>query len=126
MSIKKLMVGGEYTRQALQKTTAFMGGPTIFIPKDQRAWYMMASYKIMQKLTAGIYYSDSLDRQLPISAARYQKDWALSARYDVNTFLYLKAEQHWVDGTELGYSTSDNTALKPDTRMTIFKIGVSF
>ena len=34
----KWMVGGEYTRQALQKTTSFVGGPTIFIPKDQRAW----------------------------------------------------------------------------------------
>jgi hypothetical protein len=124
--LKKLMVGGEYSRQALQKTTSFVGGPTIFIPKDQRAWYMMASYKILQKLTAGIYYSVSLDRQLPVSAARYQKDWALSARCDVNTFLYLKAEQHWIDGTELGYSTSDNVALLPDTRMTTFKIGVSF
>jgi hypothetical protein len=123
---KKLMVGGEYTRQALRKTTSFVGGPTIFIPKDQRAWYMMATYKILQKLTAGIYYSDSLDRQLPVSAARYQKDWALSARFDVNPFLYLKAEQHWLDGTELGYSTSDNTALRPNTRMTLFKIGVSF
>jgi hypothetical protein len=122
----KLMVAGEYTRQALQKTTAFTGGPTIFIPKDQRAWYMMASYKLLEKLTGGIYYSDSLDRQLPINAARFQKDWALSARYDLNTFLYFKAEQHWVDGTELGYSTSDNTALHPNTRMTIFKIGVSF
>ncbi len=122
----KLMAGGEYTRQALQKTTAFVGGPTIFIPKDQRAWYMMASYKLSEKLTGGIYYSDSLDRRLPVSAARYQKDWALTVRFDVNTVLYLKAEQHWIDGTELGYSTSDNTALKPDTRMTAFKIGVSF
>jgi len=122
----KLMVGGEYTRQALQKTTAFVAGPTIFIPKDQRAWYMMASYKLSQKATAGIYYSDSLDRQLPVGSARYQKDWALSARYDLNTFLYLKAEQHWIDGTELGYSTSDNTSLKPNTRMTTFKVGVSF
>jgi hypothetical protein len=122
----KLMVGGEYTRQALQKTTAFVGGPTIFIPKDQRAWYMMASYKLSEKITGGIYYSDSFDQQLPRSAARFQKDWALSARYDLNTFLYLKAEQHWIDGTELGYSTSDNTALQPNTRMTAFKIGVSF
>ena len=123
----KLMVTGEYTRQALQKTTTFVGGPKIFIPKDQRAWYMMASYKLSQKLTGGIYYSSSLDRQLPVSSARFQKDWALSARFDVNPFLYLKAEQHWVDGTELGYSTSDNAGgLQPNTRMTIFKLGVSF
>jgi hypothetical protein len=123
----KMMLGGEYTRQALQKTTSFVGGPTIFIPKDQRAWYMMASYKLAQRMTAGIYYSDSLDRQLPRSSARYQKDWALSGRYDLNSYLYLKAEQHWVDGTELGYSTSDNSGgLLPNTRMTVLKLGVSF
>jgi hypothetical protein len=123
----KLMVGGEYTRQALQKTTAFVGGPTIFIPKDQRAWYVMASYKLCDKLTGGIYYSSSLDRQLPVSSARYQKDWSLTARFDVNAYLYLKAEQHFVDGTELGYSTSDNTGgLKPNSRMTLLKLGVSF
>jgi hypothetical protein len=87
---------------------------------------MRASYKLLPRLTGGIYPSDSLDRQLPVGPARYQKDWALSARYDLNTFLYLKTEQHWIDGTELGYSTSDNAVLLPDTRMTAFKIGVSF
>jgi len=121
------MAGGEYTRQALQKTTAFAGGPTIFIPKDQRAWYLMASYKFSEKLTGGMNFSYSLDRQLPVSNARYQKDWALSARYDVNSYLYLKAEEHFVDGSEFGYSTSNNTGgLMPNTRMTLLKIGVNF
>ncbi len=123
----KWMVGGEYTRQALQKTTTFVGGPTIFIPKDQRAWYVMASYKLSERLTGGMNFSYSLDRQLPVGNARFQKDWALSARYDVNPYLYLKAEQHFVDGSEFGYSTSNNSGgLRPNTRMTLLKIGVSF
>jgi len=124
---KKWMAGGEYTRQALQKTTAFVGGPTIFIPKDQRAWYAMASYKLSKKIIGGMNFSYSLDRQLPVSNARYQKDWALSARYDVDSYFYLKFEQHFIDGSEFGYSTSDNPGgLKPNTRMTLLKIGVSF
>ena len=121
------MVGGEYTRQTLQKTTSFVCGPTIFIPKDQRAWYVMASYKLSERLTGGMNFSYSLDRQLPVGNARFQKDWALSARYDVNPYLYLKAEQHFVDGSEFGYSTSNNSGgLRPNTRMTLLKIGVSF
>ncbi|MGD0829658.1 MAG: hypothetical protein ABR907_01860 [Terracidiphilus sp.] len=57
---------------------------------------------------------------------RYQKDWKVSARYYFNPYLYAKAEQHFMDGTEVGFSTSNNTALKPKTQMTILKIGVSF
>jgi len=123
----KLMVAGEYTRQALDKTTIFVGGPTIFVPKDQRAWYVMTTYKLAAKLTGGIYYSSSLDRKLPVSSARFQKDWALTARYDVDPYLYFKVEEHFVDGTELGYSTSDNTGgIQPNMRMTMLKLGVSF
>ena len=73
-----------------------------------------------------MYYSSVINRQAAFTSARYQKDWAISGRYDFNPYLYLKAEQHIVDGTELGYSTSDNTNLKPNTRMTLLKLGVSF
>jgi hypothetical protein len=123
----KVMIAGEYTRQALQKTTAFVGGPTIFVDKDQRAFYLMASYKLAAKLTAGVYYSYSLDKKLPVGAARFQKDWAISARYDFNPFIYTKVEQHVIDGAELGYSTSNNLAgLPPNSLMTLLKFGVSF
>jgi hypothetical protein len=124
---KRLMVAGEYTRQALNKTTSFVGGPTIFVPKDQRAWYAMASYKLTAKLTAGAYYSSTLDRKLPVSSARFQKDWVVSGRYELNQFLYVKAEQHFLNGTELGYSTSNNAGgIKPSTKLSVLKVGVSF
>jgi hypothetical protein len=62
-----------------------------------------------------------------VSSARYQKDWALSARYDFNPFFYAKAEEHIMDGTLLGYSVSNNTGgLLPNDRMTLLKLGVSF
>jgi hypothetical protein len=123
----KWMIAGEYTRQALLKTTIFAGGPTILVPKDQRSFYVMTSYRIARKLTGGMYYSSALDRKLPVSSGRYSKDWCLSLRYDVDSFLYLKAEQHFIDGTELGYSSANNTAgLKPNDRMTFLKLGVSF
>jgi hypothetical protein len=54
-------------------------------------------------------------------------DWAASGRYDFNQFLYAKAEQHFIAGTELSYDAALNPGgLKPNTKLTILKVGVSF
>jgi len=122
----RAMFAGEYNRIAVNAQVQFPGGPPEVIRSDHRAFYAMASYRIAEKLTGGLYYSSSIDRQAAFTSSRFQKDWALSGRYDFNPFLYVKFEQHFVDGTEIGFSTSNNSNLKPNTRMTLLKIGVSF
>jgi hypothetical protein len=68
-----------------------------------------------------------IDHAASLGPARYSKDWTLSTRYDFNGFLYAKAEQHFIDGTAIVYDTQNNTGgLKPDTRLSILKVGVSF
>jgi hypothetical protein len=124
---KKLSLGGEYTRQALVKVLAFNGVPPSTSYKDQRSFYGYGVYHVTDKFSGGLYYSSTIDRKQLPSAAKYQKDWALSARYDFNSFLYAKVEEHIMDGTYLGYSTSNNTSgLKPNDQMTMLKMGVSF
>ena len=86
----------------------------------------MASYRPAAKLTTGLYYSSYIDLQAPPDSLRYQKDWALAARYDFNPYLYAKLEQHFIDGNAIGISTTDNQNLQPDNRMTMLKLGVSF
>jgi hypothetical protein len=121
------MFAGEYRRNAPNGSIRLNGIPPIYSSIDQRSFYVMASYKLSDKLTGGLYYSSSIDRQAAFTSARYQKDWAVSGRYDLNPYLYLKAEQHFIDGTEIGYSDSNNTGgLQPTTRMTLLKLGVSF
>jgi hypothetical protein len=123
----KLMVAGEYSRWASGSTIQFPGAPPSASLQDYRTFYGMASYKLANELTAGLYYSSLLNRQALFNSNRYQKDWALSGRYDVSPFLYLKLEQHFVDGTAVGYSILDNpSGLKPNTRMSLLKLGVSF
>ena len=85
------------------------------------------------KLTAGIYDSQITDHKAPLGPARYQKDWALNAHYNFNEYVYGKLEQHFVEGTQLGYDATLNpataqlpTGLHPNTALTILKIGVSF
>lgn len=123
----KLMLAGEYSRWANNSTVQFPGAPPDVAYEDDRSFYDMASYKLTGKLTGGLYYSSLSNRQLGFSSNRHQKGWALSGRYDFNPFLYLKLEQHFVDGAVVGYSTLDNAdGLMPTTRMTLLKLGVSF
>jgi hypothetical protein len=122
----KAMLAGEYSRFAADTIIQFPGAPAAPTRTDVRAFYAMASYKVFEKLTAGIYYSSSIDREAVSTSSRYQKDWAVAARYDFNPFLYVKVEQHFIDGIELGFDASDNLNLLPDTRMTLLKLGVSF
>jgi hypothetical protein len=123
----KLMVAGEYSRWATSSTIQIPGLPGNHSNEDLRSFYGMASFKLAEKLTAGLYYSSSLNRKAAFTSSRFQKDWAVSGRYDFNPFLYAKFEQHFVDGTEIGYSTSNNTGgYKPNSRMTLLKLGVSF
>lgn len=123
----KLMVAGEYNRIPLDSTIQFPGSPAFVTHMKDSAFYVMASYKLSQKVNAGLYYGSFIDRKAAFTSSRYQKDWALSGRYDLNPYLYLKLEQHIIDGTALGYSTSNNAdGLKPNSRMTMLKLGVSF
>jgi hypothetical protein len=124
---KRIMLGGEYSRLALKSQLQFPGVPVSNNLIDQRAFYAMASYKLASRLTGGLYYSSSINKEAAFTSARYQKDWAITSRYDFNPYLYLKLEQHFIDGTELGYNMADNAVgLKPSTRMTLLKLGVSF
>jgi len=123
-----LMLAGEYRRLPATSTVQLPGLPASITPTDQRSFYVMATYKISRKLSGGIYYSslNNLQGAFTSAGSRYQKDWAMNARYDFNAFLFAKAEQHFVDGTYSGFSTSDNVNLQPNTRMTVLKLGVSF
>jgi hypothetical protein len=122
----KVMFAGEYGRVAAVATIQISGLAAIKEAVDDPSFYAMTSYKVSSKWTGGLYYSSAIDRKAALGSARYQKDWAISSRYDFNPYLYLKLEQHVIDGTLRGFSTSDNSNLKPNTRMTLLKLGVSF
>lgn len=122
----KVMAAAEYTRSPVYSSIEFTGAPAIPNPTDYRGYYGMASYKISPKLTGGAYFSSFMNRSGSMGSSRFEKDWTLAARYDFNSFFYAKAEQHFIDGTALGFNASDNPDLQPTTRLTILKAGVSF
>jgi hypothetical protein len=123
----RFMFAGEYARIDPPVIVSFVHGPTFPIPVDTRGWYGMATYKVTDKLSVGLYDSQFFNRGTPLGPARFSKDWAISARYDFSQYLYAKAEQHFIDGTAVGYSGANNlNGLQPDTNLTLLKLGVSF
>lgn len=123
----KFMAAAEYERIAGSVVVQFPGPPAPQSSFDDREWFGMASYKLTDKLTAGAYHGQYISRSTALGPARYSKDWTVSGRYDFNQYLYAKAEQHFVEGTALGYDTTLNpNGLQPNTKLTILKMGVSF
>jgi len=129
----KWMVAAEQSRlpvKGLINVPGIMSDPFRF---DPHSWYGMISYKLTDKLTAGIYDTQSFDHQSGLGPSRYLKDWAINAHYDFSQFLYAKVEQHFYDGTLVGYDATMNpptaaspAGLQPSTKLTILKVGVSF
>jgi hypothetical protein len=122
----RLVLAGEYSRLLALTSIQFAGAPPTKYQNDQRPWYLMATCRVTAKFSAGAYYSDFTDRKAALTPFRFQKDWTLAARYDFNPFLYAKAEQHFLDGTGVGFSAGDNPGIVLNTRLSLLKLGVSF
>jgi hypothetical protein len=123
----KVMVAGEYSKISGSGDIVFPGVSNAPFVYDYHPWYVMASYKLTGKLTAGAYHGQYISRTAALGPAKYSKDWTVSGRYDFSQFLYAKAEQHFIDGTAEGYDITLNpNGLQPNTRLTILKMGVSF
>jgi hypothetical protein len=124
----KVMIAGETGREVIKGSIAIPAlSSTTAYRQDIRRWYAMASYKLTDKLTAGVYDTQYVDHQAKFTSMRYSKDWVVSGRYDFNQYIYAKAEEHIIDGTHLGYDTVFNPGgIKPKSKLTILKVGVSF
>ncbi len=127
----KMMFAAEYSRLPVTVPILLNSELTGPIPQlvksDQRAWYGMFSYKLSNKLTAGAYESQFFDRRISPGPGRYQKDFALNGRYDFNSFLYTKVEEHFIQGDGRNLDTNMNlNGMTTNFKLTLFKIGVSF
>jgi hypothetical protein len=122
----KVMLAGEWNRQASPAKLMLTGRPAASASSDAVGWYAMGTYKLRDKLSAGAYYSAFIDHDAPLGPDRFTKDWTVSARYDLNEFIYIKAEQHFIHGTALSLDSLRNPAPTPQYDLTALRIGVSF
>lgn len=86
------------------------------------AWYVGASYRVNKWLELGTYYTeyyvDTADRRghaRGVSSDAYQKDLALSTRFDLTDWWLFKLEGHWIRGTSLLQDSASNPTRDGDS-----------
>ena len=121
----KLTLSAEGRLSPVRSTT----GP-IITDEPVHSWYVMADYRVANKLTLGSYYSHS--RLFPpggnaSNPSNYLKDVTASTRYDFNRFLYVKLEGHYIDGNSMGFYQQVNPeGFQRVTRLMLARIGFAF
>lgn len=99
----------------------------------RRSWYVAATYRVHKKVELGSYYTDfRSDRRLGFSADNGIRGPVVSARFDVNKYLNIKAEEHFIDGfanplsTRTFYPSSNPQGLKPRSNVFLLRAGFVF
>ncbi len=105
------------------------------IDQKSEAYYGLLSYRLTDWFEAGAYYSvyypDKDDRDGANQAAlgqpdfrAWQKDLAISTRFDITDFWLIKLEMHFMDGVALCYEVDNPDGF--DKNWTLFAIKTTF
>jgi hypothetical protein len=80
------------------------------------AWYGDASYRFNKWFEAGTYYTEFHvgGEHSAVSSDNYQKDWAVSLRFDPKPWWIIKLEGHYIHGTALLYDNGANPVRNDD------------
>lgn len=96
-----------------------------------RAWYVAGTYRVHPKVEFGSYYTDyRSDRRLGFAPTNGIRGPVVSARFDINKFWNVKAEEHFMEGfadpiaSRTFYPSSNPQGLKP--RSTVFLLRTGF
>jgi hypothetical protein len=70
---------------------------------EQDSWYISAAYRVNKWLEVGSYYTEHYANQSERGGSpdNYQKDVALSFRFDIKDWWLAKVEGHYIRGTSL-------------------------
>jgi hypothetical protein len=111
--------------------------PVLPSGSPRNAWYAMGAYRVTQKLTLGSYFSRVWGTSFvetfrwadydPSKPEFYSQDTVANARYDINRFVYLKLEGHYMDGYLGAFFPATNpNGLQKVTRLEIVRLGFTF
>jgi hypothetical protein len=96
-------------------------------------YYVSASYRFSALFTLGAYYSvfypnkdDKEGTLLTVKSDAWEKDLALTLRFDINDYIVFKIEGHSVDGTARVNSTDNEDRTEDDFYYGVAKVTFSF
>ncbi len=139
---RRLELAAEYRRYF----NRFPCLPGSDVSTDARSWYVSGSYRIGKHLSVGSYYSHytvtevsggiaalfiptQTDTSLP---RNHVYDKVVAARVDLNRYLYVKIEGHFMDGYGIGpfpngfYPQQNPKGFAPNTNALVVKTGFHF
>ena len=140
--VKKLTLNAEYRRNFLR--APYLRDSVSEV--DVRAWYVSGSYRLTRRMEVGSYYSRygitdvpsgivlmlfpaQTDTSLP---QNHVYDKVVAGRVDLNRFVYVKIEGHFMDGYGIGpypdgfYPQQNPLGFKPGTNALVLKTGFHF
>jgi hypothetical protein len=126
---RKVFASYQYARSITHTTTQITGMPPDMESDDSHTWFVMGGYHFTDKFQAGVYYSSELSASPRDNSdpANFGHDWAISGRYDFNSYLYGKLEGHIIDGNVGGFYDFDNpNGLASHTNLLVAKLGFTF
>ncbi len=143
LDVKTVTFSGEYIRDNFriaaeygQTDTDMRAGTVVLADRTNENYYVDAGYRFTDWFELGAYYSVSYEDMDDRDGDRYRtvgkpealawiKDFALSARFDINEYWIVKIEGHAMDGLK-GVNFGDET--DPDDNWFLFaaKTTVSF
>jgi len=112
-----LTLVAEYMNRDNEGTVAIQGTDVMEQRNTAESYYVSAAYRFTDWFVLGAYYSeyypdkdDKDGEKLAIDHAAWQKDTALTLRFDINEYWIVKLEGHAVDGTAgvLAIDNQDN------------------
>ncbi len=139
---KRLDLSSEYQRYYLR----FPPVAGSEVSSDARSWYISGSYRIHKRLSVGSYYSHYAVTRLTSGVAElflpttsdtslpqnHVYDTVVASRLDLNRFLYMKVEAHFIDGYGSGpypngfYPQQNPRGLQRNTKGVVVKMGFHF
>ena len=120
-------VHGPWTFQAEEMTRNFCtttsrnGTDVSRSRRMAQGWYVGSAYRVTKWFEPGLYYgefynnaADRSGEKLAVSSDGYQKDLALSLRFDITSWWVMKLEGHQIHGTALLQNNTANPVRNND------------
>ena len=107
----------QFEYRTMNRTTDRRNGPVLLESARSRneSWYLAAAYRLNSWFEVGSYYTeyyeDASNRNgsdLPVPSDGFQKDLALTLRFDPKPWCLLKLEAHYIEGTALLHNPGSN------------------
>ncbi len=132
---RNLKLGGEYRREIKQSVFNLPTGALSFGNENSRSGYVSAAYRFTKWLELGTYQSRFIANwgTLHSDPANHIYDNAVAARFDVNRYVDVKVEGHFMDGGMINsvldrgfYAAANPNGVQPQTKMLVMRVGYHF